>query len=186
MGENISVWNDAWLPSLDHPTVQSPVVEGFQEAKVVDLINPVSHRWEFELINGLFTPQEAELILSIPLSQNRTEDKVIWPFVSSSNYTVKSGYNFFIKENSSQITSSNNSGPHQVLWKNIWEATVPNKVRNFLWRVYKNAIPAKTNLVNRKVMTESTCDHCRAFPKSILQRSFKLPNFSGFSSTRYC
>ena len=82
----ISAWNDAWLPSLDHPTVQSLVVEGFQEAKVVDLINSVSHRWESELINGLFTPQEAVLILSIPLSQNRTEDKVIWPFVSSGNY----------------------------------------------------------------------------------------------------
>ena len=43
---DISMWNDAWLPSLDHPTVQSPVVEGFQEARVVDLINSVSHKWE--------------------------------------------------------------------------------------------------------------------------------------------
>ena len=134
-GDNISVWNDAWLPSLDHPTVQSPVVEGFQEARVVDLINPVSHRWEPELIKGLFTPQEAELILSIPLSQNQTKDKVIWPFVSSGNYSVKSGYNFLVKENSTLDTNSNNPSLYQDLWKNSWGATVPNKVRSFMWSV---------------------------------------------------
>ena len=55
-GENVSVWNDAWLPSRDRPTVQSPVVEAFQDAKVRDLINPDLQMWETDLIKGLFTP----------------------------------------------------------------------------------------------------------------------------------
>ncbi|KAL0002087.1 hypothetical protein SO802_015868 [Lithocarpus litseifolius] len=167
-GENVSVWNDAWLPSQDKPTVQSPMVKGFQEAKVSDLINPDSHKWESDLIKGLFTPQEAELILSIPLSQWRTKDKLIWPFVSSGNYIVKSGYNFLIKENSAQATSSTNPGINQAIWRNIWDATVPNKVRNFLWRVCKNAIPTKSNLVQRKILIEGTCDHCQASPETAL------------------
>ena len=54
--DNISMWNDTWLPSLNHLTVQSLVVAGFQEARVVDLINPVSHKWKPELIKFLFTP----------------------------------------------------------------------------------------------------------------------------------
>ena len=177
-GENVSVWNDAWLPSRDRPTVQSPVVEAFQDAKVRDLINPDLQMWETDLIKGLFTPQEAKLILSIPLSQKRTEDKIIWPFVPSGNYTVKSGYNFLIKENSSQATSSTNPGLNQALWKNIWEASVPNKVRNFLWRVCKNAIPSKMNLVQRKILTEGTCDHCHATSETTLHTLWECPKLS--------
>ncbi|XP_075658761.1 uncharacterized protein LOC142628577 [Castanea sativa] len=125
--ENVSVWNDAWLPSRDKPTMQSPMVEGFQEAKVRDLINLDSHKWESDLIKGLFTPQEAELILSIPLGQRRTKDKLIWPFVSLGNYTVKS---------------------------------------------------AKMNLVQRKILTEGTCDHCRASPEIALHALWECPKLS--------
>lgn len=158
--------------------MQSPVVEGFQEAKVMEFINPVSHRWEPELINDLFTPQEAKLILSIPLNQKWTEDKVIWPFASSGNYSVISGYKFLVNENCIQGTSSNNLSLHQVLWMKIWEATVPNKVRNFMWRACKNAILAKTNLVHRKVLIESICDHYRASPKTVLHALWECPKLS--------
>nr|XP_023870323.1 uncharacterized protein LOC111982938 [Quercus suber] len=138
-GENVSVWNDAWLPSRNRPTMQSLVVEAFQDAKVRDLINPDSHKWETDLIKGLFTPQEVELILT---------------------------------------TSSTNLGLNQALWKNIWDASVPNKVRNFLWRVCKNAIPTKKNLVQRKILTEGTCDHYRATPETALHALWECPKLS--------
>lgn len=82
-GESISVWNDAWLPSIDHPRILSHVVPSFEDAKVSDLINPIQRRWEYDLIRGLFLPEEVELILSIPLSHHPTKDKVIWPYNSS-------------------------------------------------------------------------------------------------------
>ena len=37
-GESISVWLDAWLPSLEYPWIQSQIVEGFEDIKVQDLI----------------------------------------------------------------------------------------------------------------------------------------------------
>ena len=66
-GESINAWLDAWLPSLDHPRIQSPIVEGFEDIKVQDLIDPVTHSWDDCLIRGLFTTQEVCLITSIPL-----------------------------------------------------------------------------------------------------------------------
>ena len=90
-GEDISVWNDAWLPSPTQTRVNSHVVQGFEDMKVSELINPVTHKWDQNLLHGLFTPHEAELIASIPLCLNKVEDVVVWPFTPSGCYTVKSG-----------------------------------------------------------------------------------------------
>ena len=76
------------------------MVAGFEEAKVSDLINPLSKNWDFHLLNDLFAPQEAELISSIPLCHSNVEDKLIWPYASLGIYLVKSDYNFLAKENS--------------------------------------------------------------------------------------
>ena len=35
---------------------------------------------------------------------------------------------------------------------------IPNKVRNMQWRVCKNAIHTKTNLVRRRVLLEGLCE----------------------------
>ena len=39
-GEDISIWNDAWLSSQEHPQVLSDIVLGFEDSRVADLINP--------------------------------------------------------------------------------------------------------------------------------------------------
>ena len=90
-GESINVWLDAWLRSLDHPWMQSPIVEGFEDIKVQDLIDLVTHSWDDCLLRGLFNTQEVSLIKSIPLLPTPVVDKLTWPFNASSTYTVKSG-----------------------------------------------------------------------------------------------
>lgn len=67
-GESIGVWMHAWLPPRDHPRFLSPTVEGFEEIRVIDLIDLEVRQWDLNLFNGLFYPNEAELIRSIPVS----------------------------------------------------------------------------------------------------------------------
>ena len=55
-GESINVWSKSWLPSNDHPWVQSPIAAGFEDLKVSDLIDPVSGTWDSILLRGLFIP----------------------------------------------------------------------------------------------------------------------------------
>lgn len=173
-GESISVWNDAWLPSTNNPKILSQVVPGFEDAKVSDLINLISRRWEVDLIHGLFLPEEVELILSIPLSYHPTEDKVISPYNSSGAYSVKSGTKFLANENNistPRVDQMHDDG----MWKRIWSLFIPNKVRNFLWCACHNAIPVKQNLVRRKIITEDTCEQCNLNSETVCHALWECP-----------
>ncbi|KAK7829477.1 hypothetical protein CFP56_029422 [Quercus suber] len=86
--------------------------------KVSELIDPATHKWDQNLLHGLFIPHEAELIASIPLCLNKVEDVVVWPFTPSRCYTVKSGSKFLAEEHlrSQQPSSTPNE---KGLWKMI-------------------------------------------------------------------
>ena len=58
-----------------------------------------------------------------------------------------------------QEGTSGVSGQKQ-LWKTIWSAEVPNKIRNFVWRACQNIIPTKSNLCRRQVLSSDTCEQC--------------------------
>ena len=66
------------MPSLDHHLIESPIVTASVESPVSFLINPVS-RCRDEAYLAYFSSQEAQLIRSIPLSNNAVEDKLVGP-----------------------------------------------------------------------------------------------------------
>ena len=87
------------------------------------------------------------------------EDKIIWPFTPLGNYTVNSRSKFLAKLTSLHVPASNTQQQNEV-WKPILGLNVPNKVWNFMWRVCKEAIPAKCNLLRRKILTKDKCEQC--------------------------
>ena len=176
-GESISVWNDAWLPSLDCPRIKSHVVPGFEEAKISELINPVTRRWDTNLLRGLFHHTEVDLILRIPLSPIPVEDKVIWPFNSTGAYSMKSGSRFLAME-ATPSSLQDNQHQHEDIWKRIWRLSVPNKVRNFLWHACRNAIPVKRNLRKRKILTDDVCEHCHSALETTYHALWECPKIS--------
>lgn len=98
-GESIRVWLDSWLPSCEHPRILSPLVDSFELAREEDLIDSVSKQWRSSLLQGLFNPHEVDLIKSIPLCRSYSYDRLIWPYTSSGQYKMQSGYGFLANEN---------------------------------------------------------------------------------------
>jgi len=88
--------------------------------------------WNMDLLHYLFFNQEIELITSLPLGRGSSEDKLIWPHLSSGIYSVKSGYNFLSNEKASASLGNLRPPELQGLRKHIWTCKVPNKVRIFL------------------------------------------------------
>lgn len=177
-GDSISVWNDAWLLLTDHPRIQSEAVTDFEHMKVSKLIHPVSMQWDINLLNGLFSPQEVHLITSIPLGRIPTEDKYIWPYTSSGQYTVKSGSSFLVKDSAS-ILPDTHATPDNGSWKLIRGLPIPNKVRNFLWRSCQDAIPVKKNLWWRQILFEDICDHSKQSSETVIHALWDCAALSG-------
>ena len=176
-GESISVWLDAWLPSLEHPRIQSHIVEGFEDIKVKDLIDLETHSWDDNLIQGLFNNQEVNLIKSNPLCTTPIANTLTWPFNASSSYTVRSGYKFLAKDEL-QNQSPAHSDQNNDLWKLIWGLDVPNKIKNFVWRSSRDAILVKKNLKKRKILNDDKCEQCGQVEESVLHAIWECSKLS--------
>ena len=117
------------------------------------------------------------MVLSIPLSRTPVEDKIIWPFTPSGNYTINSGSKFLAKLNSMFVPVGNPQQQNEI-WKWIWGLNVPSKVQNFLWRACKEAIPAKHNLLKRKILNEDRCEQCGMESKTTAHALWTCPTLS--------
>ena len=53
-----------------------------------------------------------------------------------------------------------NPTAHNGFWKKNWSINVPNKIKHFLWRAWREALPTKKNLCHRKVTHNSTFEFC--------------------------
>ncbi|KAL0010115.1 hypothetical protein SO802_005223 [Lithocarpus litseifolius] len=114
-GRSVHIWQSSWLPRK-HPTkVISPIIDSMADARVEILIDEATHRWNHSVIDGVFIPEEAKLIKSLPLPQQGVEDRLFWPFTQTGTYTSKSGYRFLKSEDES-TDSATRSVEDRELW----------------------------------------------------------------------
>lgn len=144
-----------------------PIPDSMEEATVDCLLNEDNRTWNHEMMDGIFVPEEGELIKKIPLTKNAGVDAVLWPMTEDGQYTSKSGYRF-LKEQEGGLAVGVQPEGVTGLWKKIWALDIPNKVKNFVWGACKHSLPSKCNLVCRKVILDHHCDRCTAAPENIL------------------
>ncbi|CAN1126295.1 Uncharacterized mitochondrial protein AtMg00310, partial [Linum perenne] len=155
----INPFIDPWIPN----TVNSRAVLHFSNpisfipSSVADLVN--SGSWDLEKNNSVFYKHTIQQILSIPLSFEGVDDKLIWKFSSSGAYTVRSGYEVA----SGKFTSLQVFRPYSLydegFWKKIWNLPVKPKLRIFLWKIFRGVIPIRENLA-RKFTIQAECPVC--------------------------
>ena len=59
-GENIKIWGEKWLPSVQTPAVHGPLMADLQNAKVSSLINPITRQWNYSVLHNTFSAEESE------------------------------------------------------------------------------------------------------------------------------
>ncbi|KAJ4961294.1 hypothetical protein NE237_021204 [Protea cynaroides] len=109
---------------------------------VSDLIDANTRSWKKELILDIFTPMDADAILSIHLSLFPKEDRVMWGKTKNGEFSVRSTYHLLKNEDEEafkNLRSSSRSHKWELIekssWKLIWNTKTLPKIRSFLWRM---------------------------------------------------
>lgn len=164
-GHSIRIWEDRWLPHLplfrpsEHPSTSAYPLR-VNELKCSD------NSWNVPLIQSTFDPIDAVAILQIPVSMRSLPDRLIWHYNSKGLFTVCSAYKVAYNTKHSPLYAS--SDPFRVLWKKIWSASVPGKVKIHIWRACRDVLPTAAKLLSRFVYVEQGCLCCSALFESIV------------------
>lgn len=155
-GEQISVWNAPWLSFKTPCQPIGPPTLSSQALMVSDLLCPLTNKWEVEKIRSLF-PQYEDTILQIKTSSTSVADTLIWLPEKSGTSSTKTGYGVGMTSNK-PLTRGN----EPINWmSHIWNVKIGPKLKDFLWRVVRKAIPVSSNLEKRSFQSFN-CKACGA------------------------
>ncbi|KAK4434864.1 hypothetical protein Salat_0649300 [Sesamum alatum] len=114
--------------------------------------------WDVNKVRSLFSPDEASLILSIPLGR-ATPDSLVWHRSRQGEFTVHSAYSLHQQIFDDQRASTSHRYPEDN-WYFIWKHDIPPKIKMFLWRMCRKAVPTVSNLKRRRCLEEGKCIRC--------------------------
>lgn len=161
-GSNLKIWSDPWLPRDNSRKPFTP--KGASLLRYVhELINPITGSWDEGLINDTFWPEDADIILSLPLFVDN-ENRLAWHFDKKGMFSVRSAYkvcreDFLRAATRNGAQGSSGAGSTNV-WDKLWKMECPNKVKHFLWRLTHNSHPLRCNLARQGMKINTVCPVC--------------------------
>ncbi|KAK9997383.1 hypothetical protein SO802_022069 [Lithocarpus litseifolius] len=177
-GESIKIYGDNWLPTATNSGIHGPLPLEFQNASVSSLINHQTHTWDLDALSTALSPFEADLVQKITLSRGQSMDVLFWPFVQSGIYSVKSGYYFLKSEIRTATQAQAITDQPKPPWNRIWKLSLPNKIKNFLWRAVHNALPTNSELTRRCIINDPICSFCSSQGEDVLHALWSCPSLS--------
>ncbi|XP_062010699.1 uncharacterized protein LOC133727086 [Rosa rugosa] len=159
-GEHVRAWVDPWVSGIPNhiPTVLPSNVN--TSIKVSEFMTD-SLTWNDVLVRNTFSVEDAEAILSIPLSTRIVEDRCVWKLERDGVFSVKTAYrkSFSLSPSRRPNTLTVNG----EFWKKIWRGAIPSSARVHAWRVCNNILPSLERLAAKHVVLESQlCVLCEA------------------------
>ena len=126
---------------------------------VRDLMKKGGRKWDIELVKGLFLPQDADAILSTPLSNLVTKDRLVWAEDKKGRFIVRSAYKL-AQEIMADDHNASCSDPMkmQSVWCGVWSTNLPNKIKHFSWKACNGILAIKESLFIRKITVNNICE----------------------------
>lgn len=165
--ESVEIWNDKWLPIQMTFKPQSSIRFLQVDAKVSTLIDKTTTHWNLDLIDAIFTKEEAALIKEIPQSPYPKPNRLIWRCSILGDINVKSAYHLLTELDGQKLGQYSNQTNTKDSWTKIWQLESPNASKTFIWRACLNALTTRANLVKRKVVEDPTCPIFKQQPETI-------------------
>lgn len=68
---------------------------------------------------------------------------------------MKSGYHYWYNLNFGNVAI-----PQSIGWKKVWNLKLPHKLKVFIWRFCRNAVPVRKRLSSKGIRLSTTCHMC--------------------------
>lgn len=130
-----------------------------------------SMNWNKGKVRDCLAPDDAQMVLSLPLSITRGPDPVFWWPTANGVFSVKSGY-WMGKLGSNCTTRGHRSADGQI-WDAIWKMKAPPKLQHFIWRAATGTPAVKERLGARHIGGDGVCGVCGIEPKTEIHAIFE-------------
>ena len=114
-----------------------------------------------------FAPDDAKVVLSIPLSSRLLADRLTWAYTPKGNFTMSSAYRVALLSSSNLSPETSSCCNQGLFWKTLWGLYMPNKIKTFAWLASRNILLMKANLGHWKVFDNPVFEACSLEAESI-------------------
>jgi ribonuclease HI len=161
-GNKVNIWRDNWLPR-DYNLKVSQGKTRTRIRRVNQLLAPDGKSWNEALVRDVCYSSDVDWILDMKLPINQCNDFLAWHYEPSGLFSVKSAYRLAYNLQHGtrwRACHSESRDNSRKIWKVIWKANVPNKVKIFGWRVACDNLATKKNKMRRTLEMNSICNIC--------------------------
>ncbi|KAK8540969.1 hypothetical protein V6N13_061017 [Hibiscus sabdariffa] len=161
-GRCISIWEDKWIPNLHEFQVSPAQPTNCPYLTVFSLIGEDQRSWDESKLERLFSTDEVNAILSIPIGGQSVKDSIIWQAARDVQYLVKSGYCFLQERRvlCSDPFVNDAATDNKFVWRSTWGLKAPNKIKSFMWKMCHNIVPTRGILARRFHGAFRASDEC--------------------------
>jgi hypothetical protein len=128
-GQQIRIWRDPWMPRCHSRRPITP--KGTCRVKWVSELIGMDGRWNEQMVNQIFWPIDAEMILKIQLPTREAEDFLAWHPDRLGIFSVRSAYKLGLSLANVDSSSSSSEIETSKAWNLIWKCNIPQKVKIF-------------------------------------------------------
>lgn len=163
-GERIFISQDPWIGGQG-PNKPVWVKKEWKLKRVKDLLKE-NGEWNKEVIEEVFTPEDAKAILDIPRAKTNMKDAIIWNQEPKGIFSVKSAYHLAKSSSGKDEASGSDNSKTKALWKSVWKAKCYPRAKITVWKIINNLLPTKDNLAKKGIPSNHICCFCRAHKES--------------------
>ena len=114
-GKSINVWADLWVPWIEEFKPKPRIDDYLQlPIKAHHFIDHTSKAWDEDMVKEVFSTNDVQAILSIPIPHHLKQDRLIWLPDPKGTFTVK-----FVHRVA--FTQVSDGRPVNSLWKDLWK-----------------------------------------------------------------
>ncbi|XP_026416477.1 uncharacterized protein LOC113311902 [Papaver somniferum] len=162
-GQNINIFTDPWIPTIQGATPLRPDNGSQGFTKVSELIDNNTEQWNVQALQQLDDPYISNQILRI-VPNSTADDKLVWKFTDHGNFTPQSFQKMYKNQQGESSTICESTFP----WKRLWDVKrVAPKIKMFVWRVLHNGLGVSKRIGKYITGVSTTCIICMKEEESV-------------------